>query len=144
MDSRHERQKLINVCLTFPSIPSPLFMQVQTNLRPPLEEQHGPSLLGTQCAPYEQENGNIHHREAKPPDLTGPAQSYTATKEGCRRLWEGTAEHQARENGRLQGLSSGNCNQREWAERRKETHSNSCLFGFQGRKRCISPSHVKL
>lgn len=86
MDSRHERQKLIKLCLTFSSIPSPLLMQVQTNLRPQLEEQHGPALLGTQCAPYEQANGNLHHREAKPPDLTGPAQSYTATKEGYRGL----------------------------------------------------------
>lgn len=62
-------------------------MQVQTNLRPQLEEQHGPALLGTQYAPSEQADGNLHHWEAKPPDLTGPAQSYTATKEGYRRLY---------------------------------------------------------
>ena len=29
----------------------------------------------------------VSQREAKPPDLTGPAQSYTATKEGYRKLY---------------------------------------------------------
>lgn len=62
MNSRHERQKLIKLRFTFSSILSLLFMQVQTNLRPQLEEQHGPSLLGTQRVPYEQKNGNVHHR----------------------------------------------------------------------------------
>lgn len=146
MDSRHERQKLIKLCLTFSSVPSSLFMQVQTDLRPQLEEQHGPSLLGTQCAPYEPANGNFHHGEAKPPYLTGPAQSYTATKEGYRRLWEGTAEHQAWGNGSLQGLSSGSCcNQKEWAESRKDEHGQTpAWLDSKAWKRCISPSRVKL